>query len=237
MKCGKARYHKLSIVNYQLLIVLRPWLVLAAFALAPLLLSAWGTRLRPFPLHLLVLLGVGGLAFVWMRRKFASRRLWARPPSGWWRGPLLRAVILFFAVTAYVLACEPDSAFSLLVDRPRLWLAVMILYPLLSVLPQEILFRVCLMDILETTPTGRPRQAWIPILGSALLFGWAHVIYAGYAAMLSTCLAGLALGWNYHCNRIRPGAIWPLLLEHSLYGQIIFSTGLGHYFYILRAGI
>ena len=216
---------------------LGPRLVLAAFALTPLLLAAWGTRLRPFPLHLLVLLAVGGLAFIWTRRKFAPRRLWARPQPGWWRGPLLGAAILAFAATAYVLACEPDSAFGLLADRPRLWLAVMILYPLLSVLPQEILFRVCLMDILETTPTGRPHQAWISILGSALLFGWAHVIYAGYAAMLSTCLAGLALGWNYHRNRCRPGAIWPLLLEHSLYGQIIFSTGLGHYFYVLRAGI
>ena len=268
---------------------LGPRLVLGAFALTPLLLAAWGTRLRPLPLHLLVLLAVGGVAFIWTRRKLAPRRLWARPPSGWWRGPVLRAAILAFAATAYVLTCEPDSAFSLLVNRPRLWLAVMILYPLLSVLPQEILFRVCLMDILETTPTGRLRhvklhsigieckapnflknrqsrifqkaagngkpvaipscnqikshliatwyQAWIPILGSTLLFGWAHIIYAGYAAMFSTCLAGLALGWNYHRNRCRPGAIWPLFLEHSLYGQIIFSTGLGHYFYVLRAGI
>lgn len=224
-------------INYQVLVALRLWLILAAFALAPLALAAWAARLRPLPLHLLVLLAVSGLAFIWTRRKLAPRRLWARPRPGWWRGPVLRAAMLAFAATAYVLACEPDSAFKLLADRPRLWLAIMVLYPLLSVLPQEILFRVCLMDVLEATPAGRPRQAWIPILGSALLFGWAHVIYAGYAAMLSTCLAGLALGWNCHRNRRRPGAIWPLLLEHSLYGQIIFSTGLGHYFYVLRAGI
>ena len=213
------------------------WLVLFSFALVPLLLVVWGARLRPLPLHLLILLAVGGLALLGTRRKFSPRRLWARPPPGWWRGPFLRAVILALAATVYVLAREPGAAFSLLIDRPRLWLAIMILYPLLSVLPQEILFRICLMDILETTPSGRARQAWIPILGSALLFGWAHVIYAGYTAMLSTWLAGLALGWNYHRNRYRPGAVWPLLLEHSLYGQIIFSTGLGHYFYVLRAGI
>ena len=84
---------------------------------------------------------------------------------------------------------------------------------------------------------GRLRQPWIPILGSALLFGWAHVIYAGYGAMLSTCLAGLALAWNYHRNRHAQGALWPLLLEHALYGQIIFTTGLGHYFYVLRSTI
>ncbi len=186
------------------------------------------------PLHLLILLATGGFALVWTRRKFAPRRLWARPPPGWWRGPALRAGVLALAAGAYAFVYEPDAAFRLMFERPRFWLMLMVLYPLLSVLPQEILFRVCLMDILETTPAGRP---WVAVLGSALLFGWAHVIYAGYAAMLSTFLAGLALGWNYHHNRTRPGALWPLLLEHGLYGQIIFSTGLGHYFYVLRNAI
>ena len=95
----------------------------------------------------------------------------------------------------------------------------MILYPLLSVLPQEILFRVCLTDILEAICRGRLLPA-LPMLGSALLFGWAHIIYAGYVALGATCLAGLALAWNYRRNRKQPGALWPLLLEHALSGKL-----------------
>ncbi len=213
------------------------WFTLAAFVLVPLILAEQAARLRPLPVHLLVLLAAGALALVWTRHKFASRLLWAKPPPGWWRGPLLRAGILAPAAGLYALVYEPGAAFALPLERTQLWLMIMLLYPLISVLPQEILFRVCLMGILETTPDGRLRQPWIPILGSALLFGWAHVIYAGYGAMLSTCLAGLALAWNYHRNRHAQGALWPLLLEHALYGQIIFTTGLGHYFYVLRSTI
>ena len=210
------------------------WLALGAFILIPLLLTQFGMRWRPLPLHLLVLLAAGGLALLWTRRKFASRRLWARPPAGWWHGPVVRAGALALAAGAYVLTCQPETAFRLLTDRPLFWLLIMILYPLLSVLPQEILFRVCLTDILSTACWGKLHSPLIPILGSALLFGWAHIIYAGYVALISTCLAGLALAWNYHRNREQPGAMWPLFLEHGLYGQIIFTTGLGHYFYVLR---
>jgi hypothetical protein len=211
------------------------WLILVALIIAPLLLVWHGERLSPLPLHLLILLAAGVLAFVLMRRKFAPRKLWARPAPGWQYGPLLRAGILALAAGIYAFVYEPDGAFKLMLEHPWFWMLIMILYPLLSVLPQEILFRVCLMDTLAPFPSSRNRQVWAAILGSAVLFGWAHVIYAGYTAMLSTCLAGLALGWNYHVNRSNPGALWPLLLEHSLYGQIVFTTGLGHYFYVLRS--
>ena len=213
------------------------WLALGAFILIPLLLAQYGTRLRPLPLHLLVLFAAGGLAALLTRRKFAPRRLWSRPLPGWWRGPVWRAGALALAAGVYVLNCEPETAFRLLTDRPLLWLLIMVLYPLLSVLPQEILFRVCLTDILEAICRGKRLSLALPILGSALLFGWAHIIYAGYVALGATCLAGLTLAWNYRYNREKPGALWPLLLEHGLYGQIIFTTGLGHYFYVLRGAL
>ena len=213
------------------------WLALGCFILLPLLLAQYGARLRPVPLHLLVLLTAGGLGVFWTSRKFTPRRLWSRPAPGWWRGPLLRAMALALAAGAYALTCEPETAFRLPAERPFFWLLIMVLYPLLSVLPQEILFRVCLTDILETICRGKINFPALPILGGALLFGWAHIIYAGYVALGSTCLAGLILAWSYHRNRNHPGALWPLLLEHSLYGQIIFTTGLGHYFYVLRGAL
>lgn len=94
------------------------WATLGAFVFIPLLLAQYGARLRPLPLHLLVLLAAGALAVLLTRRKFAPRRLWARPPAGWWRGPLLRSGILALAAAAYALVCTPDSAFRLLADRP-----------------------------------------------------------------------------------------------------------------------
>ena len=207
--------------------------VVLLFFLAPLLLVLTGERLRPVPVHLLLLWLAGFLVWLWLRKHVPQNRLWGSPPPGWWRGPLFRAGIFGLAAVGYTLACEPDTAFSFVRARPGFWLLVMILYPLLSVLPQELIYRVFLLKILERP--SRP-DGWLPITASALLFSWAHVIYAGYTALFSTFLAGLILGCCYYRQQGKPGAIWAILLEHSLYGQIDFTTGLGHYFYLLRGG-
>jgi hypothetical protein len=156
--------------------------------------------------------------------------LFSRPPSGWWRGPLLRGLLVLSLALAYAACLEPDTFLDLPRQRTRLWLLILFLYPLLSVLPQELIFRVWVFEA--------HRALWVspllPCLVSALFFGWAHIIYAGWFAVASTALGGLALAWNYQGNRSRPGAIWPLCLEHSLYGLTMFSVGLGRHFFLAR---
>lgn len=163
--------------------------------------------------------------------KFISwRRLFARPPVRWWRGPLVRGLLVFAVAAVYVRCTAPDQLFRLPLEHTRLWLLIIVLYPSLSVLPQELIYRVWVFEA--------HRPLWtsftLPVIVSALFFGWVHVIYAGWFAVLSCIAGGLALGWNYHVNRSGPGAIWPLLLEHSLYGLTMFTVGLGQYFFIPR---
>lgn len=213
---------------------LRTAAILAAFFFAPALLLLTSGRLRPVPLHLIILWLAGLLAWLWLRGQVPQKRLWGKPAPGWWRGPVLRCGIFGLAAAAYALLSEPGAAFAFVRDRPGFWLLVMVLYPLLSVLPQELIYRVFLLEILA--PQGQSGPVWPAVLISAALFGWVHVIYVGYVALLSTGLAGLVLGWSYGRRRGSPGAVWPVLLEHSLYGQIVFSVGLGHYFYLLRSG-
>jgi hypothetical protein len=163
-------------------------------------------------------------------RAVSWRRLFGRPHAGCWRGPLVRGALVFALAGFYVYCTAPEALFQLPLERSRLWLLIIVLYPTLSVLPQEIIYRVWVFEAhkpLWTSPV-------LPILVSALFFGWVHVIYAGWFAVLSCIAGGLALGWNYHLNRNSPGAIWPLLLEHSLYGLTMFTVGLGKYFFIPR---
>jgi hypothetical protein len=156
--------------------------------------------------------------------------LFRRPPPGWWRGPLLRGLLVLVLALAYAACMEPATFLDLPRHRTRLWLLILVFYPLLSVLPQELIFRVWVFEA--------HRPLWVspllPCLVSALFFGWAHIIYAGWFAVAATTLGGLTLAWNYQGNRSRPGAIWPLCLEHSLYGLTMFTVGLGRYFFLTR---
>ncbi len=165
---------------------------------------------------------------LWGRVSF--KELFRRPAAGWWIAPLARAAAACVALYLVQEFWIDGQRFSLIRERPWLWAMVMVLYPVLSVLPQEIIFRVFLCEghaKLLNHPLAR-------VLVGAILFGWAHIIYAGYFAAFSSFFAGIALALNYEKNRDAPGALWPLLLEHALYGQIVFTLGLGKFFFLTR---
>ena len=158
------------------------------------------------------------------------RFLFRRPFPGWWRGPLARGVLVFFLAAVYVQLTAPEAFFRFPLERTALWLLVVVLYPVFSALPQELIYRVWLFEAhkpLWVTPA-------LPVLASALFFGWVHIIYAGWFAVIACAAGGVALAWNYHSNREKPGAIWPLVLEHAMYGLAMFTVGLGRYFFLPR---
>jgi membrane protease YdiL (CAAX protease family) len=194
--------------------------------LVPLLVLFWEGHL----FRRLVLLAGCLYVVCRLRRHISWSVLFRRPPSGWWRGPLLRGLLVLVLALAYAAFLEPDAFLDLPRRRTSLWLLILLLYPLLSVLPQEIIFRVWVFEAHQSLWVS----PLLPILVSALFFGWAHIIYAGWFAVATTTLGGLALAWNYRQNRSRPGAVWPLCLEHSLYGRTMFSVGLGRYFFVAR---
>ena len=187
--------------------------------------------LAPFKLPHIPLLVCGGLyatVRVWPHVSF--RRLLARPPRLWWRGPCIRASLVAVVATVFILWVNPEAFLSFPMKRTGMWGLVMLLYPVLSVLPQEIIYRVYIFEKIFPDPL----QERLAILVSTVLFAWVHVVYAGYFAMLSTLVAGAVLGYGYCRGRRQQGALWAVLLEHSLYGMLIFTVGLGRHFFLAR---
>lgn len=105
-----------------------------------------------------------------------------------------------------------------------LWLAIMILYPIISVLPQEIIWR---FHLLENTKNILPNRN-LRIIVSAVLFGWVHIIFGTIFAVIATIYLGLQLAYAYYQGQ---KSFWVVWVEHSLAGQIAFTIGLGVYFY------
>ncbi len=181
---------------------------------------------------------IAALAYVLVRLYFRVgrarwREVWraafSPPQPGWWRGLCLRAPLVAVVCIVLVHALSPDSAFFLVRERPAFWLAIMVLYPLLSVLPQEIIYRLYFFEAYRGL---FPSERWLALLNIAL-FSWLHVFYTGFFAMGATLLAGAVFTTRY----LRGGppdrrSLWPVLIEHALYGQILFTAGMGRYFYV-----
>jgi hypothetical protein len=139
------------------------------------------------------------------------------------RHELLR-VLGRFALVAATLVCALAffAPHQLAPHVPQL--ALLILYPLISVWPQEVLYRSFFFERYEPL-FGRA----IPF-ASAIAFAFLHIVYANLVAVAMTLAGGLWFSATYLRTRSLPLA-W---LEHSLYGLFVFSIGLGEFFYSAR---
>ena len=126
-------------------------------------------------------------------------------------------------LAGYVLACEPERWLEFPRRATGTWALVMVFYPLVSVYPQELLYRALFLHRYAVL-FGRGRGA---ALASALAFGWVHVIFlSGFAVALSA-VGGYLFARTYQRSASIPCAS----LEHALYGCLIFTIGLGRHFY------
>jgi membrane protease YdiL (CAAX protease family) len=98
----------------------------------------------------------------------------------------------------------------------------MVLYPL-SAWAQEIVFRTFFFHRYGPLfATARRR-----ILASGLIFGWAHVVVNDLAAIPLATIAGLLFASTYERSR----STLLVSIEHALYGDVVFTVGLGSLFY------
>jgi len=117
----------------------------------------------------------------------------------------------------------PDRLFSLPLERPTVWVMVMLLYPLLSGIPQEVVFRSYFFR--RYAPLFSTPRAMM--IASACAFGWVHIVLLNWVAVVFSAIAGLFFADTY----ARTKSLAAVCFEHALYGCFIFTIGLGVYFY------
>jgi membrane protease YdiL (CAAX protease family) len=192
------------------------------FVLAPV-----GVALIPGHLHLLPLLWIlTGLCLVLLLREpHFDRRDFFRTASfrHWLEPMLLRFVPLAALITAGVLLFRRDMLFGFVRSRPVVWAIVMVLYPVLSVYPQGIIYRGFFMRRYEAL-FGSSR---LMLLASAAAFSFMHIVLLNPVAIALTFVGGLLFNRTY----VRSRSLLVSAIEHSLYGCFLFTIGLGRYFY------
>lgn len=164
------------------------------------------------------------IAFLFLDPNFNLKRELSRGISA----ATLKSIIAIFAAGAIVVAAlvaiaMPDKLFALAAERPGKWLKIMTLYPFTSVLAQEFVYRVFFFH--RYGPLFRSR--WILILVSGLIFGLGHALFRNWIAVIGTFSAGMLFAWRYERTR----SFWAVWFEHVLWGWLVFTVGLGVYFF------
>jgi membrane protease YdiL (CAAX protease family) len=176
----------------------------------------------PIPYLLVIAL----VAFLLLRQdpSFDSSRLRTWSNLRLQLAPLLLRDLLFLVLLGLgVRLFAPQLLFSLVKRAPVLWAAIMLLYPLLSVYPQEVLYRAFFFHRYQPLFGS----GWTMLVASALAFGFVHIIFGNWLAIGMCVIGGFLFALTYQ----QSGSLLLACLDHALFGNFIFTIGLGQFFY------
>ncbi|MGE0230714.1 MAG: CPBP family intramembrane glutamic endopeptidase [Flavobacteriaceae bacterium] len=191
------------------------------FVATPILMAVFAPPSAMPPM----LLAVAAVGLVLLHRTPTFH--WRELLQGWrridWRIVAAFAALTAAASLALVALLRPEAYLMLLRVNPLLWLAVMLLYPILSALPQEIVFRPLFFRRYQRIlPSGRTA-----LVLNAAIFSLAHLMYWNWVAATATFLGGLVFAWAYKARSSFPLAF----ALHAVAGNILFTSGIGIFFY------
>lgn len=191
------------------------------FVALPLVYRLGFIPLGKIPFLLLIVVGV---AVVLARDPgFDRRLLWNAAPLG---RELRRIAPLFLLAAAgialYTAIAWPERLFDMPRTETSTWLLLLVLYPLLSVYPQELVYRTFFFHRYAAL---LPHPA-VRIGANAAVFGFMHIVYDNWIAVVATAIGGLLFAWTWERSR----STLTVSVEHALFGCWMFTVGLGAFF-------
>lgn len=145
---------------------------------------------------------------------------------GWRTALTIAAVFILLGggVAHWVAENKPEWFLEFPANRPNIYWKIMALYPLGSVVAQEIVYRTFYFHRygpLFGTAT------WLGVILNAALFGFCHIVVGSSFAIAATTAGGLLLATRYATTR----SFWAVFIEHTLWGWLVFTVGLGRFFF------
>ena len=194
----------------------------AVFVIVPLLI--YYRRIPKLPIPYLLITATLALLVLWGDPAFKLSRLaaWSNFRPFLWT-ILIRDAICLVGLGIAVWLLAPQLLFSLIRRSPRLWALIFLFYPLVSVYPQELLYRAYFFHRYQPL-FGR---GWGMVIASAVAFGFVHIIFRNWLAAGLCLIGGFLFSLTYRMS----GSLLLACLDHAIFGNFLFTIGLGQFFY------
>ncbi len=140
-----------------------------------------------------------------------------------WRISLIYFFVFFILGYLYVSFIDPTLLFSFPKNNLWLWITVLIFYPIFSVIPQEFIYRVYFYHRYKKVFKNNIISL---MLANLFFFSYAHIVFNNPHALLITAIVSPIFSQLYLKE-----SFFTCVLVHSIGGQIIFTLGLGKYFF------
>lgn len=196
--------------------------LIAVFIATPIIMA-----FIPYRAAILAVLGAGAavvLILLWRDPAFdRSDFLRTEHAAVIIRHTLLRFGLLAPLMLLFTWLIVPQEVFRFPRENTAFWAIVMAAYPLVSVYPQELVYRAFFFRRYENLfGTG-----WLMVVASAIAFSFAHLVFLNVVSVVLTAIGGLLFADTYRRSRSLP-LVW---FEHALFGCWVFTVGLGWSFF------
>jgi membrane protease YdiL (CAAX protease family) len=137
-----------------------------------------------------------------------------------WKSILIKFLIIAIITTLYVWFTDAKNLFTVLLNKPKLWVLILLFYSLFSVYPQELLYRTFFFK--RYTSLCKNENLFIFI--NALLFSMAHLFFKNTLVLLLTFIGGILFAITFKKTK----STLLVSIEHSIYGCWLFTVGMGN---------
>ncbi len=139
--------------------------------------------------------------------------------NNFWKRTLITFFIIVLVTTGYVFYIDSRKLFCVFINQPKLWIIILLVYTLLSVWPQEIIYRTFFFARYERLFQNKKLFLFI----NAIIFSLAHIFFKNTLVIVLTFIGGLLFAFTY----LKTRSTLMISIEHALYGNWLFTVGMG----------
>ncbi|PNQ72768.1 CPBP family intramembrane metalloprotease [Hanstruepera neustonica] len=176
-----------------------------------------------YPLVVKMCLGVFGFLYVLfvlvriekLQLKISSNLNW----RAFWKQTLFKLLTISIVTVLYMVFIDADNLFVVVLNKPVLWVAILFIYSVFSVYPQELIYRTFFFKRYESLFSS----PGLAIFMNAILFSMAHLLFKNTLVLFLTFCGGLLFAWTF----LKTRSTLLVTIEHAIYGCWLFTVGMG----------
>ena len=131
----------------------------------------------------------------------------------------VKLLLIILITTLYVWFTDSSQLFIVLRTKPLLWVIILFVYSLLSVYPQEILYRTFFFQRYQSLFKNENLFLFI----NAIIFSLGQLFFKNVLVIVLTFFGGLLFAITFKKNK----STLLVTIEHAIYGCWLFTVGMG----------
>ena len=170
-----------------------------------------------------LIIGVLGFSYItYLLFKVEKIKLKIKKNINWksfWISTVIKFLIIAIITIFFVWFTDKGNLFTVVLNKPKLWVLILLFYSLFSVYPQELIYRTFFFKRYQSI--FKNEKVFIFI--NAILFSMAHLFFKNTLVLVLTFIGGVLFAITFKNTK----STLLVSIEHSIYGCWLFTVGMG----------